>query len=90
MTDNVVNFPTKEGYITGKAKCIMCRYEWVATALTGTTDLHCPACGSATGRYLNVVQLPGDHWHCGCGNDLFYVMPDLTYCSRCGLKCTFK
>jgi hypothetical protein len=72
------------------AKCLICRCEWPATAPVGTTWLECPACHLLGGRFIGTVNLPGDHWHCMCGNDLFKIMRDRTYCPVCGKDHDFK
>lgn len=88
--DNIVEFPTKEGeHLSGMAKCIMCRHEWAAVAPIGVTWMECPACNTMNGRYLAHIEKLGEHWHCKCGNDLFYIQPTRTYCPRCGVDCVF-
>ena len=90
MTDNIVDFPVKDNHLTGTAKCMMCRHEWIAVVPIGTLWFECPACKGKAGRYVNQVEKDGDHWHCKCGNDLFYIRPNDIYCSRCGVTCVFK
>lgn len=70
--------------LCGKARCLACRHEWQAVAPVGTVWLDCPACSLERGRFLGPAQRDGAHWHCGCGNDIFYVTPDGFYCPNCG------
>lgn len=73
--------PTMEG----KARCLACDHDWIAVAPTGTASLECPSCGLNTGRYVNLaVRSDHAHWECACGNDLFHLTPEGSYCPVCG------
>ena len=71
-------------HLAGSARCISCRHEWVSVAPVGTVWLDCPSCGMAKGRLVNPVLKDGLHWHCLCGNDIFYCHADGFYCPNCG------
>jgi hypothetical protein len=75
----------REPHLSGKARCIACNHEWVATAPVGTIWMECPKCTLERGRYVAQVQRDDLHWHCKCGNDLFYSTPDGIYCPNCGV-----
>lgn len=72
-------------HLSGKALCLACRHEWAAVAPVGTVWLECPSCTLSRGRFVNAVEREGAHWHCACGNDLFYATPDGFYCPNCGV-----
>lgn len=75
---------SSDPHLTGRARCLGCKHEWEAVAPVGPVQLECPACGLVRGRFIYNVMHDGDHWHCKCGNDLFRIMPDGTYCHACG------
>lgn len=89
MSENVTPIRPPAPYKTGKAKCLSCRHEWIAVSPLGVVWFECPACGMEQGRSMGAVSREGAHWHCGCGNDLFYVTPDGSYCPVCGVKTNF-
>lgn len=72
-------------HLSGKAVCLSCKHRWVAVAPAGSLWLECPKCRHDWGRYVEHVQREGPHWHCACGNDLFYVTPEGSYCPMCGV-----
>lgn len=47
--------------------------------------LECPKCGLEKGRLAGTVYRDEPHWHCDCGNELFYVTANGYYCPNCGL-----
>lgn len=69
---------------TGKARCLDCRHEWTAVAPVGVLWLECPACTLERGRFVAQHERDEPHWHCLCGNTLFYVVRDGYYCPNCG------
>ena len=77
-------------HLTGPAKCLACRHGWVAVAPTGTIWLECPSCTLERGRFVAQVQRDGPHWHCNCGNDLFQITEECTYCPNCGAEQEIK
>lgn len=92
MNDNVtpINKPKEISVLRNLAKCMSCKHEWQAEAPLGTVWLDCPACTLNCGRFIGTVSYEGDHWHCNCGNNLFYITPTKTYCPCCGVICGFK
>lgn len=74
----------REPHLSGAARCLACRHEWVAVAPTGVTWMECPACTLERGRMVAQAERNEPHWHCGCGNDLFFVVADGMYCPNCG------
>ncbi len=84
---NVIELRPKqqeEPHLSGRALCLSCRHEWVAVAPIGAVWLECPSCHLERGRFIAQVCRDGDHWHCNCGNNLFYVTADGFYCPNCG------
>lgn len=75
----------RQPHLSGKAKCLACKHEWVAVAPSGTIWLECPSCSLERGRYVAQMEKPVPHWHCKCENNLFYVTADGYYCPNCGL-----
>ena len=72
-------------HLSGKARCLQCKHEWVAVCPVGTEWLECPECHSIKGHMLySCLREDTAHWTCGCGNDLFYVVPEGIYCPNCG------
>ena len=74
----------KEPHSEGKARCMKCQHEWTAVAPAETERLECPNCSLMFGRFLYPFERDLPHWTCGCGNSVFYVTPDGTYCPACG------
>ncbi len=74
-----------ESTSTGKAVCINCRYDWEAVAPAGVEWLECPQCHLMRGKFFHEhLRTSEMHWHCHCGNDLFYMTPNGMYCPNCG------
>jgi hypothetical protein len=74
----------REPHLSGRARCLDCKYEWTAVAPVGTTWFECPKCLLERGRMFAQVQRDAPHWHCNCGCDLFYATADGMYCPNCG------
>lgn len=70
--------------VEGKARCLACRHEWIAVAPVGVVWMECPSCSLERGRYIAQIERPGEHWHCNCGNELFFATNDGFYCPNCG------
>lgn len=69
----------------GSARCLACKHDWIAVAPAGTASLECPSCGLSTGRFVHLaVRNDRYHWLCACGNDLFHLTPEGSYCPVCG------
>lgn len=71
-------------HMSGEAKCMQCKYEWVAVAPIGTYWLECPSCGAIKGFFKYYALRDGDHWMCSCGNSNFYIVKKGIYCPNCG------
>lgn len=88
MGDKVVDLAAaraeREPHMSGKARCLDCKHEWIAVAPIGTRWLECPVCTLTRGRYVAQAERDVPHWHCNCGNDLFYATQDGVYCPNCG------
>lgn len=91
---NVIEFQKKDKSITGQAKCMDCKHEWTAVVPKDSVDsilewLECPSCSLLKGRLIHPFMVNKPHWMCGCGNDLFQVTEDCTYCPNCGQEQVF-
>lgn len=70
---------------SGEALCTACKHEWVAVQRVDDSSwLICPECDLQAGHFKGVVIREGAHWHCNCGNDLFYMTRNGPYCPQCG------
>lgn len=76
--------PVEDPHLQGKARCVACKHEWQAVAPHGTTWLECPECHIFRGRFVGQCERDEPHWHCNCGNDLFYATARGFYCPNCG------
>lgn len=74
----------REPHSSGTAICLDCKHEWVAVAPADMQWLECPSCGLVRGRFKFQFEKDCKHWVCNCGNDLFHVTPEGTYCPNCG------
>lgn len=80
---NVIAFPEKdEPHISGAARCLSCKHEWLAVAPVGTYILECPSCG-CDGAMVGAVHRGGLHWQCQCGCDLYRIDEQGAYCINC-------
>ncbi len=75
----------RQPHISGKARCLDCRHEWVAVAPVGVTWMECPSCSLLRARYVYPIREAKQHWICQCGNDLFHILVDGCYCPNCGV-----
>jgi len=87
---NIIDFRKKEEekqFATGEAFCILCNYEWVAVAETGTVHLECPECKTLKGHFKFEFNIPEGSLVrvCNCGNDLFRLSPEGHMCANCGI-----
>ena len=72
-------------HLSGSARCLGCKHEWVAVAPVGTSWLECPSCRLGKGRYVSTFMEDDSHWHCDCGNELFACSQRYGwYCPMCG------
>lgn len=76
-------------HLSGAAVCFKCKHEWVGVAPVGSVALECPACGCFGGVFRNQVEREGLHYVCNCGNAVFCITPDETYCPMCGMSHRF-
>ena len=91
MTDKIIDLQQAKQdrdakpvpHISGKARCITCKHEWVAVAPVGTTTLECPECKN-DGHMIREVITYGDQWICDCGWQLFRMNRHGIYCPNCG------
>ena len=81
---NVVNLSEYKPHIQGAARCLDCKHEWQGVAPEATEWLECPSCSLVRGRFIHPHYRNDSHWQCGCGNDLFQVTVEGTYCPNCG------
>ena len=86
VIDMQVEKEKRNPHLCGKARCLACRHEWQAVAPVGSTWLECPECKLLRGRFTMPVERNNSeaHWHCKCGNDLFYSVAEGVYCPNCG------
>lgn len=75
-------------HVTGRARCLTCKHEWVEVAPVGNTIFACSECGH-DGAMLGVV-LVDPVYLCGCGCDLFRFSPSGAYCIHCGTEPNVK
>ena len=81
---SVVELDEYRPHNSGKARCLTCSHEHVAVAPVGVTWMECPACHTFKATWVGACQRDGLEWQCKCGNDLFHVKPEGTYCPHCG------
>ena len=90
----IIDFKTakeeRDHHLSGDAKCLACKHEWMAVAPVGAVWMECPSCTLLRGRYIAHSEYPLDHWNCGCGCDLFHVIKDCFYCPNCGKEQHFE
>lgn len=72
-------------HLSGKARCLACRNEWVAVTPVGTWTLLCPSCG-CDGHMIGEVVTDGDQWKCACGWLHFRIDKLGAYCPNCGVR----
>jgi Zn finger protein HypA/HybF involved in hydrogenase expression len=91
MSDTkVINLDDHRPHISGEARCLACKHEWVAAAPIGTDWLECPECGTLKGRFIRHCEPEeGIRWRCQCGNDLFQVYETGILCPNCGTPQSF-
>ena len=68
---------------SGPARCLTCKYEWVATAPIGTVDLECPRCATFQGVFKGVTKSEYTQWRCQCGEWTFFIDEVSPYCAHC-------
>ena len=83
--DNVTRIADARPHLAGPARCLDCGAKWEAVAPIGMTVIDCPKCGAQKGARLAMVQKEGAHWTCVCGNALYFIQEEGSYCPNCGL-----
>lgn len=92
---NVVPFKPEEDkhHASGKARCLDCKYEWIAVLETPYTgSLECPECKLCRGG-LKYPMAPNENvaaWLCNCGCDHFWIVKGGSLCVGCGAVSTFE
>jgi len=92
---NVLTFNKKEDelHASGQARCIDCKYEWIAVLATPYSgSLECPECKSCRGG-LKYPMAPNENvyaWRCNCDCDHFWVVANGVLCVGCGAVTTFE
>lgn len=86
---SIVHFPTlqeRSPHITGMARCLACKHEWIAVAPVGVYELQCPECTGWKGVFKNPVgSSDRPTFECNCGCHLFYIThPFEVNCWSCG------
>ncbi len=78
-----------EPHLTGKARCAVCQHEHVAVAPIGVEWMECPSCGLNKTRFVHDALPDESIWQCGCGCDVFRIVPSGTFCIHCGTRQRF-
>lgn len=92
---NILSFGKIEDKPTaeGDAKCLDCKYEWVAIIETPyDSSLECPKCKSFRGG-LTTPMAPNENtivYKCNCGCNHFWVVNNGILCVGCGAVTTFS
>lgn len=48
----IIDLEKYRPHVCGKARCLGCKYEWVAVAPTETIWLECPKCSAMKGQFF--------------------------------------
>lgn len=94
-TAEVIPFDKRErNHVRGEAVCVDCKHTWQAVISEKDYQdadgwLECPACSTHKGRLKYPFSLGEKIWECNCGNRLFEVTPEFTYCPNCGSEVKF-
>jgi len=80
----VIDLDAHRPHVAGEAVCLACGDESITVAPAGVSFMECSACGCWKKVFRYPVTKEGAHWYCVCGNDLFHIMQDKTYCPHCG------
>lgn len=88
-------------HLSGKVRCLNCKYEWVGVAPIGTVWVECPECGSRKACFYYDVGPNAKQYvfECNCGCDLLRLVsesgePDFfksseLLCANCGVSHRF-
>lgn len=78
---------------SGMAKCLGCGHEWMAVApVSHRTNLECPSCSLFRGEFMGNCAPSDDEpvYQCGCGCELWFVVPSGVFCRGCGNTLAFS
>ena len=78
--------PKPRLWVRGWAHCLACGERWYALSEEADRQrLACPRCHGSSG-VLDGVVAPTDpaRWVCGCGSDVFHLLPHASECVWCG------
>lgn len=82
---DVVALDEQRPHNRGLARCMECHHEWTAVVIVGKQFFDCERCGLERATFVGACCKTRDlHWTCLCGNDLFHMTPESTYCPNCG------
>lgn len=86
MTARVIGIDEARPHLSGPARCLDCKHEWVAVAPVGTWCMTCPACGADKGARFSMIGATDNVvFVCNCGNQFFLLLPDgRSLCPHCG------
>jgi len=76
-------------HLSGSARCIGCKHEWIAVTPIGTINyLECPNCGAFKGALVYpCVRENIDQFECNCGSNWFsYHRDNVMMCINCGTR----
>lgn len=91
-TSNVIELDNRrtDPHLIGEARCMACGHTEMTVAPVGVTlPMECGNCHTMKKVFIEVVLRNTEHWTCACGNNLFYITKDGTYCPNCGAWQTF-
>jgi hypothetical protein len=74
---------------SGFARCLNCKYEWVAVAPVGTCSLECSQCATMQGVFKGLSTTEHAQWQCACSEWTFYIDVHGPYCAHCGIRPQF-
>ena len=89
---NVVSISKNKPHKSGEFKCLVCEHEYVGVSPIkdekGNPLLwhECPQCGCERATHKYHIQRSDYFFRCNCGNSLFEITPDGSYCPNCGLE----
>lgn len=70
-------------YLEGKARCLVCKHEWVEISPVGRhAGLECPQCEVYSGVFKAAVE-PDVRLVCNCGCDVYMIDRDAGPAPRC-------
>jgi Zn finger protein HypA/HybF involved in hydrogenase expression len=84
---DILSFKENTPHSEGKARCLLCGYEFVLVAPIEGIWFECPKCKVEKAVFKFPMEVTETkHWQCNCGNFLFYVTPEYIYCPNCGSR----